>query len=74
MYHYRTVYGLPDRKNVGYVLRGRAVIPAIGEKRGQPRPIISGRAAVRVALLKPKLIGFCNAFRKPTVAAAKGLA
>ena len=42
MYHYRTVYGLPDRKNVGYVLRGRAMIPAIGEKRGQPRPMISG--------------------------------
>ena len=32
MYHYRTVYGLPDRKNVG--LRGRAMIPAIGENAG----------------------------------------
>jgi hypothetical protein len=52
----------------------RAMIPAIGEKRGQPRPMISGERRCVFALLKPKLIGFCNAFREPTVAAAEGLA
>src|SRR5208283_5134312 len=46
--------GLPDSKDVGYVLRGCAIIAAIGENAGG-RVDDFRRTAVRIAFAQPRL-------------------